>query len=61
MTNSKLLIIEPVIVAFTTSINPPLRATKARISSVALPNVALSSPPKLGPTTTAISSVAVPI
>lgn len=59
MTRSKLPIIEPVILAFTTLTSPELSAAMAIISSVALPNVALSKPPQDGPSTTAISSVAV--
>lgn len=61
ITNSKLPIIEPVKVAFTTCTKPLFKAIKAKINSVALPKVALSNPPKLGPTTTAIFSVASPI
>jgi hypothetical protein len=61
ITRSKLLIIDPVILALTTSIKPAFRATKAIINSVALPKVAFKNPPIPGPTTTAISSVAVPI
>ncbi len=52
---------DPVIVALTTLTSPAFNAIKAIISSVALPNVALSNPPNVGPATTAISSVAVPI
>lgn len=49
----------PMILAFTISIKPSLRATKAMINLVALPNTALSKPPIEGPVTTAIFSVAV--
>jgi hypothetical protein len=38
---------EPVIEALTTSTSPARRAKSAMISSVALPNVALSRPPRL--------------
>ncbi len=60
-TNKRFPIIEPVIEALTTSTNPALIAKIPIKSSVALPKVALSSPPSAGPTYTAISSVASPI
>jgi len=59
MTKSKLLIIVPVMLAFTMSIKPAFRATMAMINSVALPKIALSKPPMEGPVTIATSSVAV--
>ena len=59
MTKSKLLIIVPVMLAFTMSIKPAFRATIAMINSVALPKIALSKPPMEGPVTIATSSVAV--
>ena len=51
----------PVIEAFTTSNRPAWMAKKAMISSVALPNVAFSSPPMPAPTCFDISSVALPM
>ena len=53
--------IEPMIEALTTSCRPALRAKSAMISSGALPNVTLSSPPMPGPERAASSSVARPI
>ena len=60
-TSNILAIIEPVMEAFTTSILPERKAKKAMINSVALPNVALSRPPMVGPVFTARFSVASPI
>ena len=51
----------PVSDALTTSRWWALSATIAMISSAALPNVALSSPPIVGPERSASSSVAVPM
>ena len=56
---SKLLIMVPVILALTMSTNPALRATRAIISSVALPKTAFNKAPMEEPVTTATSSVAV--
>jgi hypothetical protein len=52
--------IEPVIDAFTTTTNPLDRAVKERISSGALPNVALSNPSTPGPARALRCSVARP-
>jgi hypothetical protein len=52
---------EPVIDAFTTSIRPARSANVPIRSSVALPNVAFSSPPKAGLLLAESSSVASPI
>src|SRR5581483_543927 len=60
-TSSTLPIIEPVIEAFTTFVSPLESAIPAMISSAALPNVALSNPPKPSPTRAASASVARPI
>ena len=59
ITKSKLLIIVPVMLAFTMSIKPAFRATMAIINSVALPKTAFNKPPMEGPVTIATSSVAV--
>ncbi len=53
--------IEPVSEALTISVSPARRAMKAMISSAALPNVALSSPPTPGPVWCVRCSVASPI
>src|SRR3954470_21756612 len=53
--------IEPISVAFTSSWRPLPRAKRAMISSGALPNVTLSSPPIPGPDCDASSSVARPM
>ena len=50
----------PVIDALTRSTRPARSATIAMISSAALPKVALSSPPTVGPVRSAICSVARP-
>ncbi len=47
--------------ALTTSCSPAWSANSAMISSGALPNVTLSSPPTPGPERAASSSVALPI
>lgn len=52
---------EPAIDAFTTSCNPARNAASAMMSSAALPNVALRSPPTPSPRCSARSSVARPI
>ena len=59
ITSNRLPMIEPVMLALTTPVNPAFRATIAMISSVALPKVAFNKPPHEGPKTTEISSVAV--
>ena len=56
-TKSRLPMIEPVIEAFTTSISPALSAKMPMMSSVALPKVALRSPPTTGVVRVANSSV----
>src|SRR5437764_6150110 len=53
--------IEPVMEAFTTSCRPFCRASRAIMSSAALPNVAFSKPPIPGPVRSARCSVAFPI
>ncbi len=53
--------IEPVSDAWTISVLPFLSATKARISSAALPNVAFRRPPMLGPAFSESCSVARPM
>ena len=53
--------IEPVMEALTTPVNPLDKAISAMINSAALPKVALSSPPIPSPTLAARCSVAVPI
>ncbi len=52
--------IEPMIEAFTTSVSPAERAMMVIMSSAALPKVALSMPPMLGPVKCATLSVACP-
>ena len=51
----------PVIDAFTSSTRPARSATIAMMSSAALPKVALSSPPMVGPVRCARCSVASPM
>jgi hypothetical protein len=53
-TSKRLPRIEPVSEAFTTSISPLRMRKMAMISSVTLPNVALSNPPMRGPAWSAI-------
>jgi len=53
--------IEPVMEALTTPINPLDKAISAMINSAALPNVALSSPPTPWPARALRCSVAWPI
>ena len=60
-TSSTLPMIEPMIVAFTSSCRPALRANRAMISSGALPKVTFSKPPIPGPERAANSSVARPM
>ena len=48
-TSSTLPMIEPMIEAFTTVVSPAERAKRARMSSAALPKVALRMPPMRGP------------
>ena len=52
--------IEPISEAFTTSSMPARRATRAMISSAALPSVALRKPPMPSPTRAASFSVETP-
>ena len=59
-TSSRLPMIEPVIEALTTSSMPARSATRAMISSAALPSVALRKPPIASPTRAASFSVARP-
>lgn len=53
--------IEPMMVALTSSCSPALSANSAMISSGALPKVTFNSPPIPGPNRAASSSVARPI
>jgi hypothetical protein len=57
--SSRLATTVPVMLAFTMSTRPALRAVRAMISSVALPNKAFSRAPIEGPRARASSSVAV--
>ena len=57
--SSRLAITVPVMLAFTITTRPAFRAVSAMISSVALPNRALSRAPMLGPRASESSSVAV--
>src|SRR5215471_18464288 len=61
MTSRTLPMIEPVIDAFTTPVNPFESAISAIISSAALPKVAFNNPPTPWPKCFASSSVARPI
>jgi hypothetical protein len=60
-TSSELPMIEPAMEARTTSVRPAASAVKPMMISAALPKVALSSPPTLGPTRSVSASVAAPI
>ena len=60
-TSSRFPMIEPTNDALTTSKLPASTSSTATISSVTLPNVALSRPPRRGPTRIASWSVARPI
>lgn len=60
-TKSRLPRIDPVSDALTTLFSPLLMAMTAMMSSAAFPNVALSSPPHVGPVRSASCSVASPM